>query len=178
MSSGARSAGNRIMLGHPYECAQLFHEIGPIGLFIKYKTSFTFRDEDDDDDDTILTSHTYAKLLHLPDGHIPSIAELSPVFAALNILHAWSPEDRSYYLCRGLRWSDTKSRSFSFFLHGSLMTQEVTICFMPKTKEQQWYLCVLVDTVNGGKIQGVFEACDIKTERRRIHIEHDIHAFF
>ena len=89
MSSGARSAGNRIviMLGHPYECAQLFHEIGPIGLFIKYKTSFTFRDEDDDDDDTILTCHTYAKLLHLPDGHIPSIAELSPVFAALNILH-------------------------------------------------------------------------------------------
>ena len=179
MSSGARSAGNRMsrMLVHPYACVQLFHEVGPIGLFLKYLTSFTFRDEDDDDGDSIVTHNMYAKLLHLPDGHVPSITELIPVFAALDILQAWTSEDRSYYLRRGLQWYDKKSRLFSFFLPGLPATQEVAICFMPKTGQHQWHFCILVDTIHGGKIKELLEACEIQIERRLIHIEHDIHAF-
>ena len=200
MSSGARSTGNRMsrMLVHPYACVQLFHEVGPIGLFLKYLTSFTFRDEDDDDGDSIVTHNMYAKLLHLPDGHVPSTTELSPVFAALDILQAWTSEDRSYYLRRGLQWYDKKSRLFSFFLPGLPATQtspvtqspsklvvdgrspsdqEVAICFMPKTGQHQWHFCILVDTIHGGKIKELLEACEIQIERRLIHIEHDIHAF-
>ena len=179
MSCETRSASNRMsrMIVHPYKCVQLFHKIGPIGLFLKYLSSFTFRDEDDDDDDSIQTHTIYAKLLHLPDGHTPSIVELKPMFAALEILNAWSPEDRTYYLRRGLRWNDKNNRLFSFFLRGLSVTHEVAICFMPKTKEHQWCLCILVDKVSGGKIDALLEACEVHIDGRRTHIEHNINAF-
>lgn len=103
-------------------------------------------------------------------------------WAAIAILKAWSPEDRYYYLCRGLDYAERKGRTFSFFHKDRTGAHkyEVTMCFMPSYLDETMtkMLCVFIDKI--GEYQHtdvILKQIGLQIDRRQTHIEYDTNAF-